>query len=171
MAVATSPSSSATSSGPVERGRLPQCDSTARIAFLSTLHGVQRASAPNACRGGRELRGGCKGSDVTRSGGTGTFTPRAKPSFLRGDPTLPDGVANQVGGVVDVELFHQPSTMKLRRFHAGMQHFRALLRRFAFAHELQDLALARRQIGTVLGGGRRASVDDCLRGAGTDVEP
>src|SRR5260370_23875367 len=133
MAVATSPSSSATSSGPVERGRLRQCDSTVRIAFLSTLHGVQRASAPNACTGGRKIRGGCKGSGVTGSEGTGTLTPRAKPSFLRGDPALPDGVANQVGGVVDVELFHQPATMKLRRFHADMQDFRDLLRRFAFA--------------------------------------
>src|SRR6266487_4733326 len=86
-------------------------------------------------------------------------------------PALPDGVANQVGGVVDVQLFHQPATVELRRFDTDMQDFRDLLGRLPLTHELQYLPLARRQLGAVLAGGRRAGVDDRLRGAGTDVQP
>ena len=52
-----------------------------------------------------------------------------------------------------------------------MQDFRDLLGRLPLTHELQYLPLARRQLGAILAGGRGAGVDDCLRGAGTDVQP
>src|SRR6266550_3062724 len=61
--------------------------------------------------------------------------------------------------------------MKLRCLDADMQDFRDLLGRLAFAHELQDLPLARCQLGTVCCRLRGARVHDCLGGTGADVEP
>ena len=61
---------------------------------------------------------------------------------LGGDPALADGIPNQVRRVVDIQFLHEAPAMKLGRFHADMQGFRDLLGGFAFADELQDLALA-----------------------------
>src|SRR2546425_12427916 len=68
MADATKPKSSETSSEVVERGRLPACVRTVRIAVLRTLQGTQRASAPNVCGGGSEFRGS-NGIGVAGGGG------------------------------------------------------------------------------------------------------
>src|SRR5438552_3246287 len=70
VAIATSPNSSETSSGPVERGRLAQPESSARMASLRTLQGTQRTSAPKGWSGGNEIRG-CTEVGVTHAGGTG----------------------------------------------------------------------------------------------------
>ena len=51
------------SSDVVERGRLPDSVRTERIAFLRTLHGTQRASAPNGC-GGTGVFRGCNGKGI-----------------------------------------------------------------------------------------------------------
>src|SRR5256885_15259391 len=131
MALATRPSSSCTSSWPVERGRLPQRDSTARIAFLKTLQGTQRASAPNGC-GGIEFSGDDgAGGGVTTCGGMDLLPGwvrrvSGRRLILRRDPPLANGVAYQIGGVVHVELLHQAAAMKFRRFDADVQDLRNL---------------------------------------------
>src|SRR5438105_1941381 len=60
--------------------------------------------------------------------------------------------------------------MKLRRLDTDMKHLRDLLGRLPFSDELQYLALARCQVGTVPSPWRRASVYDCLRCARADVQ-
>src|SRR5258705_7268937 len=166
MALATRPSSSCTSSWPVERGRLPQRDSTPRIAFLKTLQGTQRVSAPNGCGGTEFSAGDGAGGGVTSWGGTDLL-----PGVLGRDPPLANGVAYKIGGVVYVELLHQPAAMNLRRFDADVQDFRNLFGRFAFADELEHLPLARSEVRPFLFLCCRAHVDDRLRGAGADVQP
>ena len=52
-----------------------------------------------------------------------------------------------------------------------MQDLRNLFRRFAFADELEHLALARSEVRPFLFLRCRAHVDDRLRGAGADVQP
>src|SRR2546422_6088393 len=89
MADATKPKSSETSSEVVERGRLPACVRTVRIAVLRTLQGTQRASAPNVCGGGSEFRGsngiGVAGGDAPCEG-IRLFTLGALPRFMGRSP-------------------------------------------------------------------------------------
>src|SRR6266508_1257 len=92
------------------------------------------------------------------------------PGALRRDPPLANGVAYQIGGVVHVELLHQPAAMKLRRLDADAQDFRNLFRRFAFADQLEHLPLARCEVRPFLFLRCRAHVDDRLRGTGADVQ-
>src|SRR6266550_2641947 len=166
MALATRPSSSCTSSWPVERGRLPQRDSTARIAFLKTLQGTQRASAPNGCGGTGFSGDDGAGGGVTSCGGMDLLH-----RDLRGDPPLADGVAYQIGGVVHVELLHEAAAMKLRRLDADVQDLGNLFRRFAFADELEDLPLAGSEVRPFLFLRGRPLIKKQLRGAVADVEP
>src|SRR2546425_7920546 len=92
MADATKPKSSETSSEVVERGRLPACVRTVRIAVLRTLQGTQRASAPNVCGGGSEFRGsngiGVAGGGAPR-GGIPLFSPGGLPGFMGRTPHSP----------------------------------------------------------------------------------
>src|SRR5256885_8637460 len=90
---------------------------------------------------------------------------------LWSDPPLPNGIADEVGRIVHVEFLHESSTMKLRRLDADVQHLRDLLGRLPLPDELQHLALAGCQMGTVTSRWRRASVYDCLRCAAADIQP
>src|SRR5215472_7405769 len=67
-------------------------------------------------------------------------------SVLGGDQTEADGVAHQAGDVVDAEPLHQTRSVRFDSLHAGLEQLRDLLARLALGDQLQDLALARRQV-------------------------
>src|SRR2546422_848854 len=58
---------------------------------------------------------------------------------------FPDGVADETGDVVDVQLLHDTRAVKLGGFGGDREQRGDLLGRFAFGHELRDLALTRGQ--------------------------
>src|SRR5437899_12179683 len=65
---------------------------------------------------------------------------RALPASGLDDPPA-DGVADETGGPVDVELGHQPAPVRLGGLDGHSQERGSFLRRLALRNELQDLAL------------------------------
>ena len=59
---------------------------------------------------------------------------------------MPDREALQARHVMDVKAIHQALTMGLHRLDAGVQQPGDLLARLALGNELEDLALARREL-------------------------
>src|SRR5207302_11409843 len=89
---------------------------------------------------------------------------------LGANQPLPDGVADQPGRLVDVELGHDPYAVRLGRLHAHAEEGGDLLGRLPFRDELEDLMLSRRQWV-----GREVSLcqvrlDHGLRYAGAQVD-
>src|SRR2546429_4011894 len=74
------------------------------------------------------------------------------------DQAFPDGVADQTGDVVDVQLLHDTCAVKLGGFGGDREQRGDLLGRLAFGHELRDLALAGGQPAPVLPRGGPASL-------------
>src|SRR5207247_2128874 len=66
------------------------------------------------------------------------------------DQAFPDGVADQTGDVVDVQLLHDARAVKLGGFGGDREQRGDLLGRLAFGHELRDLALTGGQPAPVL---------------------
>src|SRR2546426_9024970 len=81
------------------------------------------------------------------------------------DQAFPDGVADETGDVVDVQLLHDTRAVKLGGFRGDPGQRRDPLGRFAFGHELGDLALTRGQPSPVLGLGGPAGPHHRLRRA------
>src|SRR2546427_12443984 len=73
------------------------------------------------------------------------------------DQAFPDGVADQTGDVVDVQLLHDARAVKLGGFGGDREPRGDLLCRFAVGHELRDLARTRGQSAPVLRRGRPAT--------------
>src|SRR3989442_2986970 len=86
------------------------------------------------------------------------------------DQAFPDGVADQTGDVVDVQLLHDARAVKLSGFGGDREQRGDLLGRFAFGHELRDLALTRGQPAPVLRRGGPAGIHHGLRDARPHVE-
>ena len=55
-----------------------------------------------------------------------------------GGEALADSIFSQVGGVLDVKLFHNVSSMMIHSSYAYEKKIRNLLVRFAFGNEFQD---------------------------------
>src|SRR2546422_11558413 len=72
------------------------------------------------------------------------------------DQAFPDGVADETGDVVDVQLLHDTRAVKLGGFGGDRGQRRDLLGRFGLRHELRDLALTAGQPAPALGCGRPA---------------
>src|SRR2546429_9778663 len=66
------------------------------------------------------------------------------------DQAFPDGVADQTGDVVDVQLLHEARAVKLGGFGGDREQRSDLLGRLAFGPELRDLALTGGQPAPVL---------------------
>src|SRR6266576_6171965 len=66
------------------------------------------------------------------------------------DQAFPDGVADQTGDVVDVQLLHEARAVKLGGFGGDREQRGDLLGRLAFGHELRDLALMGGQSASLL---------------------
>src|SRR2546430_11631911 len=66
------------------------------------------------------------------------------------DQAFPDGVADQTGDVVDVQLLHDTCAVKLGGFWGDREQRGDLLCRFSLRHEPRDLALTRGQTAPVL---------------------
>src|SRR3989440_12923780 len=81
------------------------------------------------------------------------------------DQAFPDGVADQTGDVVDVQLLHDARAVKLGGFGGYREQRGDLLGRFAFGHELRDLALTRGQPAPVLRRRGPARIPPRLEGA------
>src|SRR5262245_26946052 len=62
------------------------------------------------------------------------------------DNVLLDGILDQLGGRLDLELFHHSVFVKRDGSGRDVQHARDLFHRSALGQELQDLALPRRQL-------------------------
>src|SRR5262245_32132783 len=65
---------------------------------------------------------------------------------LQLDEPLPEGVADEPGGVVNVELRHDVSAMRLGGLHTDVEQLSDLLRGLALGDQLEDLALASGQV-------------------------
>src|ERR1700688_4827233 len=73
--------------------------------------------------------------------------PRRRPASALGrNQAVADGVAHEAGNVVDVELLHEGGAVRLDRLDAGREQGGDLLGRSSLGDELEDLALARRQV-------------------------
>src|SRR2546429_3485739 len=86
------------------------------------------------------------------------------------DQAFPDGVADQTGDVVDVQLLHDARAVKLGGFWGDREQRGDLLGRFAFRHELRYLALTRGQPAPLLGRGGPAGIHHRLRDAPPPAE-
>ena len=61
---------------------------------------------------------------------------------------VPDGVAHQPGGLVDVELLHDAIAVRLGSLEGNAEQLGDRLRGLALGDQLQDLAFARRNART-----------------------
>src|SRR2546422_10157779 len=74
------------------------------------------------------------------------------------DYAFPDGVADQTGDVVDVQLLHDARAVKLGGLGGDREQRGDLLGRFVFRHELRALALPRGQPAPALRRSRPAGL-------------
>src|SRR2546428_10833853 len=86
------------------------------------------------------------------------------------DQAFPDGVTDQTGDVVDVQLLHDARAVKLGGFWGDREQRGDLLCPFAFGHELRDLALPRGHPGPVPRRRRPAGIPHRLRDARPPAE-
>jgi hypothetical protein len=56
--------------------------------------------------------------------------------------TTADGVANQTGCFMDVELLHKPCSVRFGSFYTDPQVHRDVLCRLSFSNELKNLTLS-----------------------------
>src|SRR5438034_10244049 len=74
------------------------------------------------------------------------------------DQPFPDGVANQTGDVVDVQLLHHTRAVKFRGLGGDREQRGNLLGGLAFGYELHDLTLPGGQPAAVLRRGGPAGI-------------
>src|ERR1700676_1355461 len=61
------------------------------------------------------------------------------------DDTVTDGVEDESGGLVNIQLLHEPGAMRFGGFYADAKQGGYIFGGFAFGDQLEDLPLAQRQ--------------------------
>src|SRR2546428_13588240 len=87
------------------------------------------------------------------------------------DQALTDGIADEPGRVVDIELGHDPHAVRFCGFHADAEQLRHFPRRLPLRDEAEHLLLAdgERVAGYLVAG--QIGLHDGLRDAGTQIDP